>query len=51
VAQRPAVKVLYVSGYTEDVIIHRGVLDRDKSFLPKPYAKETLLRRIRELLG
>jgi PAS domain S-box-containing protein len=51
VAQRPDMKVLYVSGYTEDGILHRGVLDRDQSFLPKPYAKETLLRRIRELLG
>lgn len=50
VARSPQVKVLYVSGYTENVIVHRGVLDPGKSFLQKPYSKEVLLNRIRELL-
>jgi CheY-like chemotaxis protein len=47
----PQTKVLYVSGYTESVIVHRGVLDPGKSFLQKPYSKEVLLNRIRELLA
>jgi CheY-like chemotaxis protein len=50
-ARWPRMKVLYVSGYTENVIVHRGVLDPGKSFLQKPYSKEVLLNRIRELLA
>jgi two-component system, cell cycle sensor histidine kinase and response regulator CckA len=50
-AIRPEMKVLYTSGYTQDVIAHRGVLDRDVAYLPKPYSPEALAERIRSVLG
>ena len=46
----PDLKVLFVSGYTANVIAHHGVLDEGVQFLEKPFTRATLLRRIREVL-
>lgn len=46
----PAMKVLYMSGYTEDAMIHQGELSEDTEFLSKPFTPELLLRRVREVL-
>jgi len=46
----PALKVLYTSGYTRDVLIQEGVEEENTAFLQKPYTPTTLARRIRELL-
>jgi PAS domain S-box-containing protein len=48
---RPDLKVLFTSGYTADVIAHRGVLDQGVSFLQKPYSLHELAAKVRELLG
>ena len=47
---RPAIRVLYTSGYTEDAILRHGVLDDPGRFLSKPYTPSVLRRRIREAL-
>lgn len=47
---RPDMKVLFVSGYTESFIIHRGVLDAGVHFMQKPFTVETLAKKVREVL-
>ncbi len=49
-ALRPEIKVLFMSGYTSDAIVHRGVLDEGVNFIQKPFSAEGLARKIREVL-
>ena len=46
----PELKVLYMSGYTNDVINHHGVLDEHVSFIQKPYSIQALAAKVREVL-
>ena len=46
----PEMKVLYTSGYTQNVIAHHGILDSGLSFIGKPYKPQTLAKKIRNIL-
>jgi DNA-binding NtrC family response regulator len=47
---RPGMKVLYMSGYTDDAIVRHGVFEASTPFLAKPFTCDTLLRKVRDVL-
>ncbi|MGI8431886.1 MAG: ATP-binding protein [Chthoniobacterales bacterium] len=49
--KRPDLKVLYVSGYSDNDIGHHGVLDGNVELLEKPFSPQALARKVREILG
>jgi signal transduction histidine kinase/CheY-like chemotaxis protein len=50
-ARRPGLRTLYMSGYMEEAIVNHGVLDEGIAFIGKPFAPESLVRKLRTLLG
>jgi len=49
-ARRPGLKVLYMSGYTDNTIVHHGVLEGDIPFLQKPFERHSLADMVRQAL-
>jgi len=49
-AARPDTKVLFMSGYTDDIGVRHGVVDEGIAFLQKPFTPQTLTRKVREVL-
>lgn len=49
-ALRPGIRVLFMSGYTDDAIVHRGVLQPGTRFLEKPFVANALLHEVRSAL-
>ncbi len=49
-ALQPGLRVLFISGYTEDMIVRQGVESASANFLPKPFSLAALTRKVREVL-
>ncbi len=47
----PNLKVLFMTGYTDDEVLRRGILDQERAIMLKPFSPRELLRRLREVLG
>ncbi|HLK57294.1 MAG TPA: response regulator [Chthonomonadaceae bacterium] len=47
---RPDIRVLYTSGYTDDALLHDGVLEEGIAFLPKPFLPSGLLEKVKSVL-
>jgi CheY-like chemotaxis protein len=48
--KRPAIKVLFMSGYTDEAVIRYGALGAGIAFVQKPFTTETLARKVRQVL-
>jgi FixJ family two-component response regulator len=49
-AMRPATRVLFISGYTDNIIAERGMLAPGTAFLQKPFSPRHLAAKVREVL-
>jgi two-component SAPR family response regulator len=47
-SERPKLKVVFTSGYTDDIIAPRGVLDDNVAYIPKPFTRDVLVATIRQ---
>jgi YesN/AraC family two-component response regulator len=47
---RPGIKILYMSGYTDQAVVHHGILETDAVLLQKPFTAATLASKLREIL-
>jgi PAS domain S-box-containing protein len=50
-AEHPTVKIIYMSGYTDDAVVRHGIESENVHFLPKPYALTALTAKVRDVLG
>jgi len=50
-ATRPHARVLYMSGFADGAMLYHGVLEAGRTFLAKPFTRQTLTRKVREVLA
>jgi FixJ family two-component response regulator len=48
--RRPGIKVLFMSGYTDDTMVHHGVLEKDAEFIQKPFSPDELAIKVRGMM-
>ena len=49
-SHQPEMKLLYMSGYTDNAIVHHGILDKGVDYIQKPFTMDGLARKVREVL-
>jgi two-component system, cell cycle sensor histidine kinase and response regulator CckA len=49
-AERPAMRVLYMSGYTDSTMLHHGIAETGLPFLQKPFSNVALAHKVREVI-
>ena len=49
--ERPDIKVIFMSGYTDDIIVHHGVLDPGVNFIQKPITPSKLAKMLKDVSG
>lgn len=49
--QNPTIKVLYMSGYTDNIVIHHGAINKDIQFIQKPFTSQVILYKVRTILS
>jgi len=49
--ERPEMKVIYISGYTSDEVVRRGVSQKDAAFIQKPFTRDELMQKVRSVLS
>lgn len=47
---QPGIKVLFISGYTPNVIVNQGIIEEEVNFLPKPFSVHSLMTKVQALL-
>ena len=49
--RRPSLRVIFTTGFSRNVVIHNGVLNKDVNFLAKPFTMEQLTAKVREVMS
>jgi two-component system cell cycle sensor histidine kinase/response regulator CckA len=47
---RPDIKFIFISGYTADIILQKGIVEEGVEFVTKPFSKNEILRKVRNVL-
>jgi two-component system cell cycle sensor histidine kinase/response regulator CckA len=50
-AARPGIRSLFISGYTDNAIVHHGILESNVAFLQKPFTANALAHKVREVIN